>query len=223
MAQTVEIVAQDRKAYGSRAARRLRKAGQVPGVIYGHKEATVSVAVSGAELNSAIRHGARIIDLKQGDAVQRALIKDLQWDPLGHDILHVDFTRISKDEKLVLPVRVELRGTAPGVTGGGVLSQSLHELTVECLPDSIPSSIRVNIGTLQIGDVIHVKELTLPPGVAVKDDPDAVVVQIMAPMVEAEAPTAVPAAESAEPEVIGRPKAEEVAEEAPKAKEKEKK
>jgi len=224
MAQTVEIVAQERKAHGSRAARKLRKSGQVPGVVYGHKEATISVAVSGPELASAIRHGARIIDLKHGEGVQRALIKDLQWDPLGHDILHVDFTRISKDEKLELPVRIELRGTSPGVTGGGVLSQNLHELTIECLPDSIPNSIRVNIGTLQIGDVIHVHELTLPPGVAVKDDPDAVVVQVMAPMVEPE-PTAaaVPIAESGEPEVIGRPKAEEVVEEQPKAKEKEKK
>jgi len=84
--------------------------------------------------------------------------------------------------------------TAPGVTGGGVLSQSLHELTIECLPDSIPNSIRVNIGTMQIGDVIHVRELTLPPGVAVKGDPDAVVVQIMAPIVEAEPTAAAPAA-----------------------------
>jgi large subunit ribosomal protein L25 len=207
MAETVVLVAAERKEHGTRIARRLRKKGQVPGVVYGHKEATVAVAVSADELNRAIRHGARIIDLKQGEGVQRALIKELQWDPLGHDILHVDFTRISKDEKLELPVRIELRGTAPGVTGGGILSQALHELTVVCLPESIPSSIRVNIGTMQIGDVIHVRELTLPPGVEVKADPDAVVVQIAAPLVEAEA--AAPAGETAEPEVIGRPKAEE--------------
>src|SRR5437764_11500004 len=172
MAETAVLVAQGRKEYGTRAARRLRKQGQVPGVIYGHKEATVPLAVPGDELSRAIRHGARIIDLKQGEAVQRALIKQLQWDPLGHDILHVDFTRISKDEKLELPVRIELRGTAPGAVAGGVLSQALHEVTVECLPDSIPNSIRVNIGALQIGDVIHVRDITLPPGVAIKDEPD---------------------------------------------------
>jgi large subunit ribosomal protein L25 len=208
MAETVVLVAQERKDHGTRAARRLRKQGQVPGVIYGHKEATVPLAVPGDELTRAIRHGARIIDIKQGEAVQRALIKELQWDPLGHDILHVDFTRVSKDEKLELPVRVELRGTAPGVTGGGILSQALHELTVECLPDSIPDSIRVNIGNLQIGDVIHIRDLTLPPGVAIKADADAVVVQITAPVAEAEA-AAAPAAETAEPEVIGRAKTEE--------------
>jgi large subunit ribosomal protein L25 len=211
MAKSVVLVAQERKEHGTRAARRLRRTGQVPGVIYGHREATVAIAVPGDELTKAIRHGARIIDLQQGGGVQRALIKDLQWDPLGHDILHVDFTRISKDEKVELPVRIELRGIAPGTTGGGILMQPLHELTVECLPDSIPDSIRVNIANLQIGDVIHVRELTLPPGVTVKEDPgvlDAVVVQMAAPAAEAEAAPA-PAAESAEPEVIGRQKAEE--------------
>ena len=209
MAQSVTIVAQERAEHGTRAARRLRRAGKVPGVVYGHKEATVAIAVPGDELAKAIRHGARIIDLQQGEGVQRALIKDLQWDPLGHDILHVDFTRISKDEKLELPVRIELRGTAPGAVAGGVLSQALHEVTVECLPDSIPNSIRVNIGALQIGDVIHVRDITLPPGVAIKDEPDAVVVQVTAPVAEPEAVAATPAAEQAEPEVITRAKPEE--------------
>jgi large subunit ribosomal protein L25 len=212
MAASVELIAQDRPDFGTRAAKRLRKAGRVPGVVYGHKEATVAIAVSGDELATAIRKGARVIDLKQGEAVQRALIKELQWDPLGHDILHVDFTRISKDEKIELPVRVELRGTAPGVTAGGVLSQQLHEVTVECLADSIPNSIRVNIGTLQIGDVIHIREVTLPPGVTIKGDADAVVVQVTAPVAEVEA-VAPAAAESAEPEIIGRVKEPEAEEE----------
>jgi len=167
--------------------------------------------VPGDELTKAIRHGARIIDLQQGTGVQRALIKVLQWDPLGHDILHVDFTRISKDEKLELPIRIELRGTAPGVTGGGMLVQPMHELTVECLAESIPDSIRVNIGNLQIGDVIHIRDLTLPPGVTVKEDADAVVVQVAAPIADSEAVTG-PTAETAEPEVIGRQKAEEESE-----------
>jgi len=212
MAQSVVLVAQQRTKHGTHATRRLRKTGQVPGVVYGHKEATVSIAVAGAELATAIRKGARVIDLQQGEAVQRTLIKELQWDPLGHDILHVDFTRISKDEKLELPVRIELRGTAPGVTAGGVLSQQLHEVTIECLPDSIPSSIRVNIGALQIGDVIHIREVTLPEGVTIKGDADAVVVQITAPVVEEEV-AAPAAAESAEPEIIGRVKEPEEEEE----------
>jgi large subunit ribosomal protein L25 len=101
-----------------------------------------------------------------------------------------------------------LKGIAPGATGGGVLDQPLHTLSVECPASNIPSSIRVNISELQLGAAIHVRELTLPEGVKALADPDAIVVHITAPVVEAEAPV-VPVAESAEPELIGRQKAAE--------------
>jgi len=202
MAESVSLVAQERKDHGTRAARRLRRQGQVPAVVYGHKEATVSITVPGDELAKAIRHGVRIIELKQNGATQTALIKDLQWDPLGHDILHVDFTRIAADERVELPVRIELRGIAPGIAAGGVLVQPLHELTVECLATAIPDSIRVNISNLQLDAAIHVRELTLPPGVVVKGDPEAIVVQVQPIAAEPEAAGA--PTETAEPEVIGR-------------------
>lgn len=207
MAETVQLAAQNRSQYGSSVARRLRRGGQVPGVVYGHKEATVAIAVSADELAKAVRVGTHIFDLQLDGKTETTLIKDVQWDPLGHDILHVDFTRISKDERVEVTVSLALRGTAPGITAGGILVQPLHELTLECLATAIPDSIRVNIGTLQKGDVIHVRDLTLPEGVVAKDDPDAVVVQVSEPAVEAE--TTGPTAEVAEPEVIGRPKAEE--------------
>jgi large subunit ribosomal protein L25 len=208
MAETVQLAVQPRGEHGTRAARRLRKGGQVPGVVYGHKEATVSITVPGDALAKAIRVGTRIFDLQVDGKTETTLIKDVQWDPLGHAILHVDFTRISKDERVEVPVSLVLRGIAPGVTGGGVLDQPLHELTIECLATAIPDSIRVNIGNLQKGDVIHVRDLTIPEGVVVKDEPDAVVVQVVEPAGEEE-PTAGPAGEMAEPEVIGKPKEEE--------------
>ena len=211
MAETVSLVAQPRADYGTRASRRLRKQGLVPGVIYGHKEATVSLAVSGDELTKAIRQGSRIVDLKLGEKAETALVKDVQWDPLGHDILHIDFARVSADERVELAVALALRGTAPGVTAGGVLMQPLHQLTVECLATAIPDSIRVNIGTLQIGDVLHVRDLKLPEGVVAKDEPDAVVVQVTAPQAEEEA--AAGPGEVAEPEVITKGKGEEGEEE----------
>lgn len=211
MAETVSLVAQPRADYGTRASRRLRKQGMVPGVVYGHKEATVSVAVPGDELTKAIRLGSRIVDLKLGEKSETALVKDVQWDPLGHDILHIDFARVSADERVEVTVKLALRGTAPGVTGGGLLMQPLHELTVECLATAIPDSIRVNIGTLQIGDVLHVSDLSLPEGVIAKDEPDAVVVQVTAPQAEEEA--AAGPGETAEPEVITKGKGEEGEEE----------
>jgi large subunit ribosomal protein L25 len=125
----------------------------------------------------------------------------------------VDFARVSADERITIEVRLELRGTAPGVTAGGSLDQPLHSIEVECLALSVPESIRVNIGELQIDGVIHVRDLTLPAGVVAKTDPDAVVVLVHPPVAEVEA-AAVPAGEQAEPEVIGRQRAEEGEEEA---------
>jgi large subunit ribosomal protein L25 len=218
MAETFVLEVQDRPKSGTNAAKQLRKTGLVPAVMYGHGETTASVAVSGDELSKAIRRGVRIFDVKLKGGTQKTLLRDIQWDPLGHDILHADFYRVRADEKITLVVKVELRGTAPGVSaGGGVLVQLIHSLSVECLIVNIPESIRVNIGELQLEQAIHVRELTLPEGVVVKNDPDAIIVQVSQKVVEeVAAPVAgVPTAEGAEPEVIGRAKGEEEAAEEP--------
>lgn len=219
MAEAVILTAEQRHQHGTHNARRLRKGGKIPAVLYGHKEATIPLALARDELYKAVRHGVRLVDVKQGDKLEKALIRDVQWDPLGHDILHVDFTRVSMDERIEVDVRVELRGTAPGVTGGGVLNQPLHTLKVECLAIAIPESIRVSIAELQIDQAIHVKELTVPEGVKIQNDPEAIVVQCAQKIVEEVAapavPGAAPVAETAEPEIIGRKKAEEGEEEEP--------
>jgi large subunit ribosomal protein L25 len=207
MAETVVLKISKREGRGGHKAEKLRKAGQTPGVVYGHKQETISVAVAHDALASAIRHGARVVDLEMaGAAVEKAQIMEVQWDHLGQDVLHVDFRRVSADERIHVPVRIELRGVAPGVTGGGVLDQQLHALEVECPVLHVPDSIRVNIGELQIGGVIHVGDLTLPPDVKALADPDAVVVHVAAPRVEVEAPAEAPAAAAAaaEPEIVGR-------------------
>jgi large subunit ribosomal protein L25 len=213
MAESETLVAQPRTGRGTHLARRIRKKGLVPAVVYGHKEETLSVTVQRDDLYRAIRHGARVVDLQAGGKVEKALLRDVQWDHLGHDILHVDFARVAADERIKIEVRIELRGTAPGATAGGLLDQPLHTLEVECLAIAVPESIRVAINELQIGQAIHVKELKLPEGVTTAADPDAIVVQVTAPKVEAEAPVA-PVEGAAEPEVIGRKeKAEEEGEE----------
>ncbi len=203
MAETVTLVAQPRSTTGTHEARRMRKAGTIPAVVYGHKEATVSLTVNRDELRKAIRQGARVVDLQTDGKVEKALIRDLQWDHLGHDIMHVDFARVAADERIKIEVRIELRGAAAGVTAGGVLDQPIHSLVVECLAIAVPESIRVAIADLQIGQAIHVKDLKLPEGVTTAVDPEAIVVQVAAPKAEEEA-VAGPAAEQAEPEIIGR-------------------
>jgi large subunit ribosomal protein L25 len=210
MKESVVLVAQPRETRGTRAARRLRQQGLVPGVVYGHKEATVSVAVPEDELTRAIRTGLHILDLKADGSTQTVLIKDVQWDALGKELLHVDFTRVAADERVVVTVPVEVRGTAPGLAEGGVLDQPVHSLQVECLVRAVPESIRVPVGELHLGGMIHVRDLTLPPDVRVVADPDTVIVHVTAKQVVEEPAAAAPAAaEAGEPEVIGRQKAEE--------------
>jgi len=158
-------------------------------------------------LYKAIRHGVRVYDVKLNSNTQKVLLRDVHWDPLGHDILHVDFYRVAADETITIEVRVELRGTAPGIVAGGVLVQPIHNLTVECRLTSIPESIRVPIGELQLNQAIHVRDLALPEGVVVKKDKDAIIVQV-SPKVEEVVAAPTPTAEAAEPEIIGRKAAE---------------
>jgi large subunit ribosomal protein L25 len=211
MAESVVLVTEKRDTRGTRKARKLREQGRVPGVVYGHKEETVSVMVAADALVSAVRHGARVVDLQSDAGLQKAQIAELQWDHLGMEVLHVDFRRVAADERIHVTVPIEVRGIAPGVTAGGILDQPIHTLSVECAADSVPESIRVNINELQLDAAIHVRELHLPPGVKALADPDAIVVHVTAPKVEEAA--AAPAAEQAEPEVIGRKAAAEEGEE----------
>jgi large subunit ribosomal protein L25 len=216
MAEAVVLKTKPREEHGKMHARRLRRQGLVPGVIYGHKEATLAVSCSGEELAHAVRHGVRVLDVQAGGKVEKALIKELQWDHLGKEILHVDFARVAADERVEVNVRVELRGTAAGIAQGGVIDQPIHLLAVECLAIAVPDSIRVSVAELQLGQAIHVRELVLPEGVKALTDAEAVVVQVIAKLVEPEVAPAPEAAavEPAEPEVIRRERPAEEEEEA---------
>jgi large subunit ribosomal protein L25 len=204
------VKTQPRDDFGSANARRLRKKGLLPGIIYGHKEEVVRVVLPREELERAARKGAHIVDIEYNGKTEKARLRELQWDHLGKELLHVDFMRVSKDERIVIGIRVELRGIAPGIGEGGVLDQPIHLLQVECPALEIPDHVRVTVDKLKIGDAIHVKEIALPPNVTAKMDPDAVVVIVKAKQEEVVAPAAAAAAPvegAAEPEVIKKEKA----------------
>lgn len=210
MAESVTLKAVSRTGTGSRAAAKLRNQGLVPGIVYGHKEPNVAVAVRADELDRAVRvQHARMLELELDGKKETVLIREVQWDPFGRHLLHVDFERRAKTEKVKVTVPVELRNT-PRATGGAVLDQPLHTLHVECPLGAIPESIRVDITNLTLGQPIHVKDLVLPESVRVLESPDAVVVQLKLPGAEA---AAAPAAGTAEPEVIKKEKKTEEAEE----------
>lgn len=214
----VSLKVTPRAGSGSRTAAKLRKQGLVPGIVYGHKEANAAVAVSAEELDRAIRvlH-ARMLSLELDGKSETVLIREVQWDAFGKQMMHVDFERKSASEKVKVTIPVELRNT-PKVTGGGVLDQPLHTLHIECPLGSIPEAIRIDITNLVLGEPIHVKELTLPEGVQVLEPPEAVVVQLKLPGIEAVvapagAAAAAPGAAPAEPEVIKKEKKVEEEEE----------
>lgn len=200
-----KLPTQPRTTLGKRGTLKVRRQGLIPAIIYGHKKDPVPVALSHEEFESALRHHARLVELQLPKGAETALIKEVQHDHLGKAILHVDFERVDRDEKVIVEVTLELKGVAPGASAG-VLDQPMHAFKVECLAAQVPESIKVNISTLQLGQVIHVKEVPVPAGVRVLTDPEAIVIQVKAHVVAAE-PTAaaVPLAEGeAEPEIVGR-------------------
>jgi len=214
MVETAVLKTEKREGNGSRLAAKLRKQGKIPGVVYGHKLATLSVSVSHDALMTAVRQGARVLDIDVDGAVEKAQIKELQWDYLGKDVLHVDLKRVSADERIEIEVPIHLKGIAPGAVGGaGVLDQPLHVLQIECLAIAVPDHITVSIAELQLDHAIHIKDLKLPEGVVALEDPDAIVVHVTAVKAEPTPAGEVPVG-TAEPEVItARKKGEEEGEE----------
>jgi len=225
MAVTGKLAVKKRSEQGSRDCRRLRDQGLIPGNMYGHKQAAVPLTVASSDLMPLIRGGARVLDVDLDGKTEKVLFREIQWDYLGKLVVHVDLLRVDPNEKLTIEVKVELKGTAPGVVGGGVLDHTLRTLHVECLAIQIPDSIVVKISSLEIGQALHVRDLEVPPNTRFTNNPDAVVVRVAQPGAEIE-PAAGGVGEEgpAQPEVIGRKPTEEGEEgEGEKEKEKEKK
>ncbi len=206
MAEQIDV--ELRQAKGKRNNRRLRKAGKVPAVLYGHKQESLSLAVPGEQLEAAMRHGSRLVDLR-GAVRQSALIRALQWDTWGTHVLHVDLARVSADEMVKLRVAVELRGEAPGVKQGGMIEHLLHEVDIECPAAAVPDKLELNINELELGGQITLGQLSLPAGARVHGDPDEVVVQCVEVAAVSEEVELAAEAPAAEPEVIKERKKEE--------------
>ncbi|TVS09127.1 MAG: 50S ribosomal protein L25 [Planctomycetaceae bacterium] len=200
MAEVLQV--KIRQEVGSKAAKRVRLAGQTPAVLYGHQLANVSLAVPADQLQAAIRQGVRMVQL-QGDVRDTALIREVQWDAFGSHVLHIDLTRVSATEKVRMVVPLELRGESPGARQGGITEQLIHEVEVESPAEYLPERIEISVNDLNLGGAIKLGDVSMPEHVTMVADADEVVVQCTA-VVEAEEEEA-EAAETAEPEVIRRP------------------
>ncbi|GIW89054.1 MAG: 50S ribosomal protein L25 [Isosphaeraceae bacterium] len=209
MAECITIQVEPRdavknKGTGSRVARRLRARGLIPAIVYGHKQTNLPVAVSRDQVWSLIKKGSHLAQLQIGNGgSEMVLVRDVQWDHLGKEIIHLDFVRVSANERVTTEVPLVLHGTPVGLSEGGALEQPIHSLEITAEVTAIPDQIRVDVDHLHLHQMIYVRDLKLPPGVTAVSDPDQVVVHVAAKKSAAE-PTTVAETAAAEPELIGR-------------------
>ncbi len=225
MSKASVIKAQPRKELGTQLTRKCRREGLLPGVIYGHKKENVAVAVPALDFIHQIKHGVHLFELQMPDHTETVLLKEVQYNYLGTDPIHVDFSRVDLNEQVKVAVPLVLRGIAAGVTAGGVLQQIIMQLQIECLVTDIPEQIRMNVSKLELNQSLHANEIPLPDGVKLLIDPETVVA-VITQIAEEEVAPVVPTAEAGtEPEVITKGKekveGEEGEAEAPAAKAKE--
>ena len=210
----IPLTGAKRDRLGKGGARKSRAAGQIPAVLYGHGEAPIPVAVGTRAFEIALhKHegGNPIVNLALDGSEYTALIRAVQYDPVTHAVLHLDFQHISLTETVEVKVALHFEGLATGVKdGGGILESIMREVEVRCLPTQIPPSISVDVSRLNIGDSIHVNELVVP-NVEILTDPTAAIVTVVPPTVMEEKPAEeVAVAEgAAEPEVIAKGKKDE--------------
>ncbi len=203
--ETMILKAEKRNETGTKAARRQRAKGLVPAIIYGHKQAPQSILLNYHDLALEIQHHHRLLDVEVDGAVEKLLIKDVQYDYLGDTVVHVDLTRVDADERVTVMVAVDLKGIPAGTHEGGVLDHGLSEIELECLAVSIPESIKANIKEMVIGDVLKAGDLELPSDVKLITDPESRIAAVKVAAL-AEEPEEVEGEEEAaagEPEVIG--------------------
>ncbi len=220
-----DVKVETREAVGKGVARTLRRQGKIPGILYGQGEC-IALTVDPAEIRKVLHSDSgsnSLLNLsiaKSGKELKRtAMLKDYQLDPITGSLLHADLFEVAMDKPVRVRVPVAVtEGTPAGVAEGGLLQHNMRELHIECLPGKIPAHITVDPNHLKINQGIHVKEVPLMPGIKILDDPDMMVVSIAAPISDAKLEallSTTPTGEgAAEPEVIGKGKEEEGAEEA---------
>jgi large subunit ribosomal protein L25 len=215
MSQAFTVEAEPREDFGKNAARRMRRTGRIPGVVYGGGGPVIPLTVDpdGIRriLHSESGHNAIFALEIRGKAPARVMIRDWQSEPIHGDLLHVDLVRIALDAKLKLKVPIHVTGEPEGVKiQGGIFEFVLREIEVECLPDDIPEAITVDVTHLTIGRNLRVADLPMGTKVKVLTDTNRVVAHVVALRAEEEEkPAEVAEAAPAEPEVIRKGKAEE--------------
>ncbi|WP_025270305.1 50S ribosomal protein L25 [Hippea sp. KM1] len=180
------LITAQKRDVGTKYAKKLRRDGKIPAVIYGADFENQHIAVDRSEFMAAIRRSRRNdkFDLKLDEQQYKVIVKDIQWHPVKDEVEHVDFYKLTDGRPVEIEVPVKVVGEAKGVKMGGDLYQPRKRITVEALPEAIPNEIEIDVTNLQIGDVIHVFDLDMPEGVKVKSSKNFTVVAILGKAIE---------------------------------------
>lgn len=185
---TTALSVTSRKPSGSRATRRLRREGRVPGIAYGGGEDPVAFAVGARELRLALAHAGAVLDLSVDGVTSPVVVKELARHPVSGDTLHIDLLRVRLDRAIQATVVIELVAAddAPGVKEGGVLEQITREVTIEALPTDIPDTLAHDVSEMQIGDTLTLEAIRPPASVTIVDDPETVIATVTPPRLQVE-------------------------------------
>jgi large subunit ribosomal protein L25 len=218
-----KLLAERREGTGKGVARKLRAAGRVPAVLYGQNQEAVAISVDARELVHLFHRAASanvLLDLVLDGKEHLTIPREVQRDHIRSRFVHVDFLVVRRDETIAVNVEVVEVGDAPGVKAGGVIEHHLRELHVECFPQDVPEQIEADISALEIGDMLHVRDLVLPKGVTVLTNPDDAVLSVITPAaLRVEAELLLPGEEAPPEEEVEAPAEEAEGEEAPAAEE----
>jgi large subunit ribosomal protein L25 len=203
------LTVEKRNETGSARNRRLRRDGKIPAVLYGHGQENLNLALDARELSAVLRHSGHIVQLA-GALNESALIKDVFWDSVLQEVLHVDLSRVDASETVEIVLTVDLRGTAKGLSNGGMLNFVSHEVEIKCPANLIPEKLELKIADLDVGQTLRARDLHLPEGATLVTAPEQVIVTC-AVMNQGAETAAAPGV--AEPEVIGKKKEDAAAKE----------
>lgn len=205
MEETLLLKAEIRDHTGSKAVRKVRQQGRVPAIVYGHKQDPVAISLDEHDFVEGLHHGHRLLDVQVGRKKEKMIVKELQYDHLGRNIIHADLMRVNITETIKVSVPIELKGTAAGTHEGGIIEEHVDSLEVECKVTDIPETIVVSVKDVSVGDALHASDIELPEGVKLASSPDMLLVTchlVAAAQTTEEVEEEMPAA----PEVIGEAK-----------------
>lgn len=211
MKETLLLKAEVREQTGSKTVRKVREQGRIPAIVYGHKKEPTAISLDAHNFVEGLHHGHRLMDVQIGKKKEKTIIKELQYDHLGKNIIHVDLMRVNVNEIVKVMVPIELKGTAAGTHESGIIEEHVDRLEIECKVIDIPEMIVVSVKEVHVGDALHASDIELPEGIKLSSSPNTLIVTChlvaaakTTDQLEEETPVA--------PEVIGEPKESEAGE-----------